>query len=277
MRMRQRKALVLLAISLVLAASAAHLQGCGTTRETQKIIQQDQEHAPENLAYFAQRNLEIVVDKMSKAVLDTTTPKEIADAIKRALPATVTISDGLVVARRDYIQRKADLAAITAAGEDAAAKRAELQDSLDAMLDAQKKAEEQRSAMVNQFGGHVSFNFDEADPGEPLAAMPFPFLLFLPSLFGTLSSLATQLAPKDGGGKTIAHYASLVAGLLTQGLSQGIDIKADLEELQREMQALVDAGRAATDEEMQASNDRLKASVAAALAHDTSGHPSLKQ
>jgi hypothetical protein len=101
-------------------------------------------------------------------------------------------------------------------------------------------------------------------------------LTFLIPLFGTLTSLAGQLVGKQGGGETVAHYTTLVLGLVRQGLQAGIDIKAEANMLLIEMQTLVAENRAATPEEMAASNARLKEAVAAALAHDTSTHPSIK-
>lgn len=270
-----KMAMLPVVMALAMLPVAMSVQGCGSIKQSHTIIQSDPDHAPENEAYFAQRLLEKVVKRMSAAVLNTSTPKEIADGIKAALPATVTISDGLVAARRDYIQRKADLEAMIAVGEESAAQRKAVAAALVAMEQAQGEADARRSAMVNEFGANVSFSYEESSAGTPALAV-LPLLLFLPTILGTLGQLATQLAPKAGGAATVAHYFGIVNSLFNQGLAAGIDMSNDLKEVNIEIQKLVDEDRAATDDEMQESNDRLKAYVAAALAHDTSGHPSIK-
>jgi hypothetical protein len=269
MKLKQGFAALLLVAVLLPAA------GCNSVKQSHAIIRSDPAHAPENEAYYAQRLLEKVVARMVDAVLNTSTPREVADGIKLVLPATKIISDGLVTARKDYIQRKADLEAMIATGEDATAQRKAVNDALAAMRTAQEAADRERANVVSKFGGNVSFSFEEAATGEPIRAV-LPLLLFLPTILGTLGQLATQLAPKSGGAATVSHYFGLVNSLFTQGMTSGIDLSNDLKELQVEMQTLVDENRAATDEEMQASNDRLTAAVAKALAHDTSGHPSIK-
>lgn len=99
--------------------------------------------------------------------------------------------------------------------------------------------------------------------------------LFLIPVLGTLTSLAGQLIGKPGGNETVSHYATLVSGLLSRALSAGIDISAELKVILIEMQTFVAEGRAATNDEMRASNQRLKDGIAPALAHDVSTHPPL--
>ena len=102
--------------------------------------------------------------------------------------------------------------------------------------------------------------------------MPLPFLAFLAPALG----LATSLAGSLTGQGTAAHYIQAITSLLSKGVQLGIDIDAELKVLFLEMQTLVAEGRAASDEEMEASNARLRAKVEAALAHDTSAHPHLR-
>ena len=101
----------------------------------------------------------------------------------------------------------------------------------------------------------------------------FPFLTFL----GPALGLATSLAGTRTGQGTAMHYITQIGSLLSQGLQVGLDIDLELKAMLGEMQTLVSEQRAATADEMQASNDRLRVKINAALAHDTSGHPSLKQ
>jgi hypothetical protein len=148
-------------VAIVVMAMVVGLVGCGTIRETAQTIEQDPAHAPENKAYYAQRLLETVVVKLSNTVLDTTTPREIADGIKQVLPATVLVSDALVTARNDYILLKAEIAAIEAEGGDPGVQRLEkLQAYLNAMDRARKAADDQRGTLSVKFGNHVSINWN---------------------------------------------------------------------------------------------------------------------
>ena len=157
MRTRMTKVMALMGLLLV--------AGCGTLKETVAVIKEDPAHAPENQAYYSQRLLEVVVGKLSDAVLDETTPKEIADGIKLALPATALISDALVTARRQYILLKADIAAMEAQQLDPTeARLRHLKTLLDAMNAAAKAADSRRSSLSASFGEHVSLRVDDLTP-----------------------------------------------------------------------------------------------------------------
>lgn len=268
--------------ALLVAVCAAQVSGCASVKKSAEIVKSDPVHAPENLAYLSQRLLEKVVENASEAVLNTGTPREVADALKAALPFTIPISDALVAARYDYVHKKADLEAMRAIGESVGNQPKLVADALAVMQQKTADADNQRMTLVKDHGKYVSRGLDEIErefwtgAAEPLAAMPFPFLLMIPALTTLLGDLATKLAGKKGGGATAAHYFGLVGGLVSQGLETGVDVSADLKEVQDEMQKLVDEDRAATDDEMAASNQRLKDAVARAVAHDTSGHPSIK-
>lgn len=135
--------------------------GCQTHREIISTIEQDPANAPENKAYFAQRLLETIGKKLADAVVDQTTPREIAAGIQRALPALVRVSDELVGARERYVLLKAEIEAIEASGLDATTAMLErLKAYLDAMDAARQAADAQRSTLNAQFGQHVSINTD---------------------------------------------------------------------------------------------------------------------
>jgi len=97
------------------------------------------------------------------------------------------------------------------------------------------------------------------------------FLTFLAPILG----LATSLAGSVTGQRTATHYIGLVANLLLRGTQSGLNVNAELKVILEEMQRFVAEGRSATNEEMEASSRRLHDAIAAALAHDTSTHPSV--
>ena len=143
-------------LSVVLLIGAA---GCGTFKETIKTINQDSAHAPENKAYYAQRLIETVGGKLSDAVMNLSTPKEIADGIKLALPAVLRASDELVKARERYVLQKAEVEAIKAQGLDPTQEGLRtLKLYLDNMNKAVAEADRQRSTASGKFGAYVSVN-----------------------------------------------------------------------------------------------------------------------
>jgi len=155
--LRYLSAALLMTVAPVLLLSVALSQsGCSTTKEIRETIQQDPEHAPENRAYFAHRFLEAIVVELSAVVQDQSTPREVADAIKGALPAAGVVADALKEARARYILLKADLEAVEAQGLPQDTQRlAQLQAYLQSMIDAMNAADRERSSLETRFERRV--------------------------------------------------------------------------------------------------------------------------